>query len=352
VYQKQTRKGKDIPYITHPLTVGLILSLAGGSEDIIIAGILHDTIEDSTAEKKVTPEMLTERFGQNVSNLVLSVTEQNKALPWEERKKEALKHIKTFSYDSLLVKSADTIGNVSELLDDYERDGGKTLTRFNAPEKMIKNYLEVIRAILGCWSESPLASELESIKTGLENMENSQQKTVQPSGDEFVKLGEIAKRFWERGISANPPKFVVFMGGVGSGKTTIRREKFSEGYVNFDAGEINNYSEKEFGKDNPKLESLTTWVCGTILEKSINERKNIVIEIIGDSKEVITPVIDKMIEIGYKVELIPVYCGVEVAYVRHLNAVKEDKEYLSSYFTQEATLYFFYQLLQLGKMRP
>ncbi len=52
VYQKQKRKGKDVAFITHPLSVGLILSLAGADENEIIAGILHDTIEDSIPEKK------------------------------------------------------------------------------------------------------------------------------------------------------------------------------------------------------------------------------------------------------------------------------------------------------------
>ncbi len=87
VYQKQTRKGKDVSYITHPLTVGLVLSRVGASDDLVCAGILHDTIEDSIPEKKVTYEMLEERFGKNVAELVLSVSEQNKKLPWEERKK-------------------------------------------------------------------------------------------------------------------------------------------------------------------------------------------------------------------------------------------------------------------------
>ena len=53
-YQQQTRKGKVIPYITHPLTVGIILSLAKAPEDVIVAGILHDTIEDSPKDKNDT----------------------------------------------------------------------------------------------------------------------------------------------------------------------------------------------------------------------------------------------------------------------------------------------------------
>ena len=112
--EKQKRKGKDIPYITHPLTVGLILSLAGASEDVVIAGILHDTIEDSV----VTKEMIALQFGENVMQLVLSVTEQDKSKSWEVRKAEALEHIKTFSHDSLLLKSGDIISNTREILAD------------------------------------------------------------------------------------------------------------------------------------------------------------------------------------------------------------------------------------------
>ncbi|NIA02072.1 MAG: HD domain-containing protein, partial [Nitrospirae bacterium] len=49
-HAEQTRKGNDIPYITHPLTIALILSQAGASEDVIVAGILHDVVEDSDVE--------------------------------------------------------------------------------------------------------------------------------------------------------------------------------------------------------------------------------------------------------------------------------------------------------------
>src|SRR3989344_98403 len=58
IHQKQKRKGKDVPYITHPLTVGLILARAGAWPHIIAGGILHDTIEDSVPEHKVTYEIL------------------------------------------------------------------------------------------------------------------------------------------------------------------------------------------------------------------------------------------------------------------------------------------------------
>lgn len=171
VYQKQKRKGKDIPYITHPLSVGLILARAGASEEVVIAGILHDTIEDSVSEKKVTRGMLVERFGEEVAVLVESVSETDKSLSWEERKKEALAHIGTFSRGSLLVKSADIISNASELVDDYRREGGEVFARFNAPkEKILKHYFEAINAIVGKWEESPLVEDLRVLSGELQKI--------------------------------------------------------------------------------------------------------------------------------------------------------------------------------------
>jgi len=170
-YQQQTRKGKLIPYIAHPLTVGIILALAGAVEDVIVAGILHDTIEDSIDDKKVSFEMLVERFGDNVARLVLSVTEQDKDLNWEERKKIALDHIKHFSHESLLVKSADVVSNMSELVDDYARHGDEVFSRFNAPkEKIIENQIRVINAIVDTWSDNPLKNDLSLLSDKLSDL--------------------------------------------------------------------------------------------------------------------------------------------------------------------------------------
>jgi len=171
VDQKQKRKGKDISYITHPLTVGLILARAGASEEVVAAGILHDTIEDSIAEKKVTNEMLAERFGKEVASLVESVTEQNKDLPWAERKAVALGHIKDFSHESLLVKSADIVANATELLEDHGQEGDKIFGRFNAPkEKILEHLLKAITAIIKGWPESPLVEDLQFIARELQSI--------------------------------------------------------------------------------------------------------------------------------------------------------------------------------------
>lgn len=176
-YQKHKRKGKDVPYIVHPLTVGLILASVGAKEDLIIAGILHDTIEDSREDKKpFMPERIEERFGKKVLDLVMSVTEQNKALSWEERKMEAMDHIKTFSHDSLLLKSADIISNMSETIDDYSKRGEEVFKIFKAPKEVkLNEQIYTIEIILERWSETPLADELNNlllkIKAILENKE-------------------------------------------------------------------------------------------------------------------------------------------------------------------------------------
>ncbi len=171
VYQKQKRKGKDVAYITHPLTVGLILSQARASEEAIIAGILHDTIEDSPKHKKVTVQMLRERFGARVAFLVDSVTEHRKSDPWTKRKREALQHIATFSHGSVLVKSADVLANARELIDDVTRYGDAVFSRFHGTkEHIVANYLAVITALLRRRPRSPLVGDLKRLRSDLKSI--------------------------------------------------------------------------------------------------------------------------------------------------------------------------------------
>ena len=161
IQQKQKRKGKDIPYLTHTFTVGLILARAGASEEVIAAGILHDTIEDSVPEQKVSREMIAFQFGVQVADLVASVTEIQEGISWDEAKARAREHIKNLSKESLLVKSADILSNTSEILDDYRKDGERVFNRFKAPkEKVLQNYIQNIEIITKKWPENPLAEDL------------------------------------------------------------------------------------------------------------------------------------------------------------------------------------------------
>ena len=170
VYQKQKRKGKDIPYITHPMTVGMILAKAGCSEDLVIAGLLHDTIEDSIDNKKVTRDLVMDRFGSNVADLVMSVTEQNKDADWYTRKKEALEHIQYFNTDEAALKSADTLANVHELYKDWVDYGDATFSRFGVSKnEVVQHYIDIVNELLK-HRTNPLLSDLEMIQGKLEQI--------------------------------------------------------------------------------------------------------------------------------------------------------------------------------------
>lgn len=172
--ERQCRKGKDVAYITHPLTVGLILSQAGAREEVVIAGILHDTIEDSDGGHKVTKEMLEREFGSEVATLVDSVSEKDRDLSWRDRKEAALEEILQFPNDSLLLKSADVISNTTELIQDYKQEGDETFLRFSAPKAQLIEHTElVIKTILDAWPENSLAEDLTVCHVGLEAMKAS-----------------------------------------------------------------------------------------------------------------------------------------------------------------------------------
>lgn len=162
VHRTQKRKGKDVPYITHPLAVSLILSRVTKDENIVIAGILHDTMEDCIPYGSITKQFIESEFNANIARMVSDLTEEDKTLPWMERKLAALKHISHMAHDSLLVKSADVLHNLSELNDDFAKEGEKVFEKFNASKvDTILRYKKLIPEIKKAWGENPLIGELE-----------------------------------------------------------------------------------------------------------------------------------------------------------------------------------------------
>lgn len=160
--QNQKRKGKLVPYIIHPLSVAIILGRVGAPEDVIIAGILHDTIEDSVQEKKVTREDLEKEFGKQVADIVNDLSEQDKSLSWDQRKKLALEHIPAMDQTRLLVKTADLLHNMTDLINDYLKQGDKIFLRFNASkEKQLERYQNLMGLLEKTWSQNPLLPEMK-----------------------------------------------------------------------------------------------------------------------------------------------------------------------------------------------
>jgi len=119
--------------------------------------------------------MVAERFGENVAQLVNSVTEQDKKLSWQERKDEAYEHIQTFTFDQVLVKSADVISNLSDLIEDMKVDAARgtdvAFVHFKGSRKQhFAHALRVIPALIAKWPESPLVADLAAISDNLEQM--------------------------------------------------------------------------------------------------------------------------------------------------------------------------------------
>jgi (p)ppGpp synthase/HD superfamily hydrolase len=125
-HQNQVRKGTDIPYITHPLAVGIILAKAGCSDDVIISGILHDTVED----KAVTLDTIHEKFGEKIASIVEGCSEPDKSLPWEERKARTLKFLKAAPLAVRLVACADKLHNIRTIAVEHEKIGDQVWERF------------------------------------------------------------------------------------------------------------------------------------------------------------------------------------------------------------------------------
>ena len=116
----QKRKGADgEPYINHPLEVANLLASVGKVKDtdVLIAALLHDTIEDT----ETTKEEITELFGEKVSEMVLEVTD-DKSLPKAERKQKQVEHAPHLSPGAKLIKLGDKISNITDILKNPPHD--------------------------------------------------------------------------------------------------------------------------------------------------------------------------------------------------------------------------------------
>ena len=118
-HTKQRRKDLDqSPYINHPIALANILSKRGIVDgNVLCAAILHDTIEDT----ETTEKELVEEFGKKITSIVLEVTD-DKNLEKSVRKQKQIEHAATISHEAKLVKLADKIANLTDILDSPPSD--------------------------------------------------------------------------------------------------------------------------------------------------------------------------------------------------------------------------------------
>ncbi|HYZ68419.1 MAG TPA: HD domain-containing protein [Mycobacterium sp.] len=130
-HHTQVRKGGDIPYVGHLLSVAGLVINDGGSEAQAIAALLHDAVEDQGGP--ATLDEIRNNFGDDVARIVAecSDTDEEPKPAWLERKQNYIDHLATVGEDTLLVSVADKLDNARSMLRDYHEHGPKLWERFN-----------------------------------------------------------------------------------------------------------------------------------------------------------------------------------------------------------------------------
>src|SRR5450432_1830799 len=129
-HANQTRKASTIPYIAHLMGVAALVLEARGDEDLAIAALLHDVVEDCGGAPML--KEVRRRFGKRVADVVeaCSDTDATPKPPWRERKEQYIRHLRTADAGSRLVSTADKLHNARSILADYREIGEPIWERF------------------------------------------------------------------------------------------------------------------------------------------------------------------------------------------------------------------------------
>ena len=141
-HRGQTRKGSGTPYVEHVYGVALILQRLGFEEEVVVAGLLHDVVEDT----ETSLEELSARFGEATASLVahcseVKVDSSGAKRPWEDRKRDHLAALALAPLSARAIVLADKLHNLVSILCDLQ-EGRPVWTIFNAGRARILWYYE------------------------------------------------------------------------------------------------------------------------------------------------------------------------------------------------------------------
>src|SRR3989338_6458220 len=143
-HRGQTRKGKNLPYIVHPLSVAKKLESLKYPEHVIAAGLLHDALEDTGCEI----EEIEKVAGKKAAKIVSEVTDPDKTVPWRRRKADYLAKLKKASKEALAVSCADKIDNIESIIENVRQSGKKFTDQFSTGMKQkTQNYALIYKTI-------------------------------------------------------------------------------------------------------------------------------------------------------------------------------------------------------------
>jgi len=165
-FRDKRRKRTDIPYLSHLLQVMVTVAEHGGTEDQLVAAVLHDYLEDIPGS---SAQDLTLRFGPRVAELVvgLSDTTELPKPPWGPRKQAYLTHLARAPVELKLISAADKLHNARSIQRDLHQIGSEVFDRFSASRvQTLWYYRAVVRSLGHDWAH-PLLDELRQVVDAL-----------------------------------------------------------------------------------------------------------------------------------------------------------------------------------------
>jgi (p)ppGpp synthase/HD superfamily hydrolase len=174
----QGRKASTTPYIAHLMGVASLTLEFGGDEDMAIAALLHDVVEDCGGVPMLRE--VKKRFGSRVAKIVDGCTDSDvePKPPWRERKETYIRHLKDADAETKLVSAADKLNNVRSILSDYRAVGESIWTRFNGGRAGTLWYYRALVREFKCGKPNRLIRELELAVVELEMLAKSETSTL------------------------------------------------------------------------------------------------------------------------------------------------------------------------------
>ncbi len=173
LHADQVRKGTATPYIAHLLAVTSIVLENGGDEDMAIAAMLHDAVEDQGGYRIL--DEIRKRFGEYVAQMVddLSDSYTSPKPPWRKRKDDYLSHLPEAGEDTLLISLADKLHNARSILQDFDTLGDFIWNRFNGGKEGVLWYYRSLADFFKANDDSWLAQEFDRVVTQMEVLARS-----------------------------------------------------------------------------------------------------------------------------------------------------------------------------------
>lgn len=173
----QTRKQTAVPYLSHLIAVASLVLEAGGDEDMAIAALLHDVVEDCGGMPRLRE--VRKQFGPRVAKIVEGCTDSfGEPKPeWVERKKDYLDELKDADAETRLVSASDKLHNVRTILADYRQDGEAIWKRFSGKKEGTLWYYRALSDEYQRRGSNRITRELEIAVAELEHTVNGQSQS-------------------------------------------------------------------------------------------------------------------------------------------------------------------------------